>query len=161
MIIMAIPFSGKTTAAQEHPELFVDSDEVVKRVAGSTVANQAIIDMIASSATLSNKLCNIINGADQEGKVVLCNFYPGVFRLRCDLGVAYKPSEYVEHIVETCAANPTGRVSLLADFDEPTLRAWAKTYESRKNTVFLKKGEYITLEGLRLACKQYELDIVI
>lgn len=157
MIVMAIPFSGKSTAAEKQPDLFVDSDVIVKRVAGTTVVNQSIIDMIAASATLSNKLCNIVTEADQSGKIVLCNFFPGVFRLRCDLWVAYKADEYVSHIVETCAANPLGRSSLLDCFTEDELRAWAKTYETRKNAVFLQKREYISLETLREACGRLNL----
>jgi len=136
MIIQALPSTGKTWLAQQHPNTWVDSDDLVTIVAGDKT--KEAFDRIFNDETLRDAMAELIKTeVIDAGKHLATNFDTTHFGHKPDLVVRLRAADYIDHI------GKVGRTDLLDSFSESTLISWTKPNE-KIPTIFLEPGQHLS-----------------
>jgi len=136
MIIQALPSTGKTWLAQQHPNTWVDSDVLLTIVAGDKT--KEAFDRMLDDETLRDAMAKLIKTEVVDpGKHLATNFDTTPFGYRPDLIVRLRAADYIDHI------GKVGRTDLLDSFSESTLVAWTQPSEEIP-TIFLEPGQHLS-----------------
>lgn len=135
-LYQCIPGSGKTWLARHRPHSFYDSDVLLESFTGLK-ASKSTLDGVLADRKTRTEFAAVLKRLSSGSRTVLCNFDPDVFGLEADRRYAYRSDVYVTHLERA------GRRDLLETFSTEDLKAWAASYEKKRDTHFMRPGRFI------------------